>query len=48
MIAKDDKQQLTLVFAGSSSGDLLPLQLIYEGKPDCCLPQFYFPLHRML
>ena len=30
IIAKDDKRQLTAVFAGSSSGDFLPLQLIYE------------------
>ena len=43
IIAKDDKRQLTAVFAGSSSGDFLPPQLIYEGKTDRCLPQFQFP-----
>ena len=42
IIAKDDKRQLTADFAGSSSGDFLPLQLIYEGKTDCCLPHFQF------
>ena len=43
IIAKDDKRQLTAVFAGSSSGDFLLPQLIYEGKTDCCLPQIQFP-----
>ena len=43
IIAKDDKRQLTAVFAGSLSEDFLPLQLIYEGKTDRSLPQFQFP-----
>jgi len=43
IIAKDDKRQITAVFAGTSSGDFLPPQLIYEGKTDHCLPQFQFP-----
>ena len=43
IIAKDDKRQITAVFAGSSSGDFLPPQLIYEGKTGRCLPQFQFP-----
>ena len=34
VIAKDDKRQITAVFAGSSSGDFLPPRLIYEGKTD--------------
>ena len=38
IIAKDDKRQLTAVFAGSATGEFLPLQLIYEGKTDRCLP----------
>ena len=42
IIAKDDKRQITAVFAGSSSGDFLPPQLTYEGKTDRCLPQFHF------
>lgn len=32
--SKDDKRQITVVFAGSSSGDFLLPQLIYEGKTD--------------
>ena len=32
VVAKDDKRQITAVFAGSSSGHFLPPQLIYEGK----------------
>jgi len=38
VVAKDDKRQITAVFAGSSSGHFLPPQLIYEGKTDRCLP----------
>ena len=30
--SKDDKQQLTALFAGSMSGDFLPIQLVYQGK----------------
>jgi len=43
VVAKDDKRQITAVFAGSSSGHFLPPQLIYEGKTDRCLPNFEFP-----
>ena len=43
IIAKDDKRQLTAVFAGSATGEFLPLQLIYEGKTDRCLPYYNFP-----
>ena len=34
----DDKRQITAVFCGSLSGDFLPLQLIYKGTTDKCLP----------
>ena len=40
---KDDKRQITLVLAGSVSGEFLPPQVIYEGKTKCCLPPFQFP-----
>jgi len=40
---KSDKRQLTTVFAGSATGEFLPLQFIYEGKTDCCLPHYKFP-----
>ena len=43
IIAKDDKRQITAVFCGSMTGEFLPLQLIYEGKTNQCLPQFDFP-----
>ena len=32
VVAKDDKRQITAVFAGSAAEDFLPPQLIYEGK----------------
>ena len=43
VVAKDDKRQITAVFAGSSSGYFLPPQLIYEGKTSRCLPHHEFP-----
>ena len=43
VVARDDKRQITAVFAGSSSGYFLPPQLIYEGKTDRCLPHYEFP-----
>ena len=43
VVAKEDKRQLTAVFAGSLSGDFLSLQLIYKGKTDRCLPHYEFP-----
>ena len=43
LIGKDDKRQLTVLFAGSLSGDLLPIQIIYQGKSSRCLPKFNFP-----
>ena len=40
---KDDKRQITAVLACTMSGDLLPLQLVYQGKTPRCLPQVEFP-----
>lgn len=40
---KDDKRQITAVFAGTMTGDFLPPQLVYKGKTDRCLPQYQFP-----
>ena len=40
---KDDKWQITAVLACTMSGDLLPLQLVYQGKTPRCLPQVEFP-----
>jgi hypothetical protein len=35
----DDKRQITAVVASSLDGQLLPLQLIFQGKTDASLPQ---------
>ena len=43
IIAKDDKRQITIVFAGSLKGDVLPLQVIYQGKTPRCLPSVKLP-----
>lgn len=39
----DDKRQITVVLAGSLTGELLPLQLVYQGKAKQCLPKIKFP-----
>ena len=39
----DDKRQITVVLAGTLTGELLPLQLIYQGKTKQCLPRVKFP-----
>ena len=43
IIAKDDKRQITAVFAGTYTGNFLPPQVIYQGKTPRCLPQYEFP-----
>ena len=40
-LGNDDKRQITAVVASSADGDLLPLQLIYQGKSDRCHPQLH-------
>ena len=42
LAGKDDKHQLTAVFGGSMAGDFLPLQLIYQGKTQQCIPKVDF------
>ena len=42
LAGKDDKRQLTAVFGGSMAGDFLPLQLIYQGKTQQCIPKVDF------
>lgn len=44
LLGKDDKRQLTALFACSMSGDFLPIQLVYQGKTIKCLPKFKFPV----
>ena len=43
IVGKDDKRQITAVIGCSMSGDVLPFQLIYEGKTSRCLPSYNFP-----
>ena len=38
-----DYRQITGTFAISMTGGFLPIQLIYQGKPDRCHPNFAFP-----
>ena len=42
VVAKDDKRQITVVFAGSEIF-CHPNSYTYEGKTDCCLPHYKFP-----
>ena len=39
IVAVDDKRQITAVFACSMSGKFLPMQLIYKGTTNRCLPK---------
>ena len=43
IIGKDDKCEITALFGTSTSGDFLPIQLVYQGKSTKCLPLFEFP-----
>ena len=38
-----NKHQITAVFYGALTGELLPPQLIYQGKTSVCLPRYSFP-----
>ena len=42
-VGVNDKWQITAVLCAALSGELLPLQLIYQGKTSACLPRFVFP-----
>lgn len=39
----NDKRQITAVLGGSLAGDFLPVQLVYQGKTNRCLPRISFP-----
>lgn len=43
VVGKDDKREITVVLAITSSGILLPPQLIYQGKTMGCHPKITFP-----
>ena len=39
----DDKRQITATFTVSVTGAFLPIQLIYQGATESCLPKYKFP-----
>ena len=41
--AIEDKRQITVLFGCTMAGDVLPLQLIYGGTTQKCLPKIRFP-----
>ena len=43
IVGIDDKRQFTAVFCGSLDGDILPFQVIYQGKTTASLPHLNFP-----
>ena len=43
LAGKGDKRQITACFANTMEGDILPSQLVYEGKTPRCLTQVNFP-----
>ena len=38
-----DKRQITVVISGTMTGELMPFQVIYQGKTSGCLPHVNFP-----
>ena len=38
-----DKRQITATFVATLSGEFLPIQILYAGKTDRCLPKHQFP-----
>ena len=43
LIGQDDNRQITATFAGTLTGNFLPIQLVYEGKTARCHPLIDFP-----
>ena len=43
LIGQDDKRQITATFAGTLTGQFLPIQLVYERKTTKCHPSIEFP-----
>ena len=41
----DNKRQITALFACTTAGHFLPIQLIYCGRTPKCLPKVTFPSH---
>ena len=39
----DDNRQITVTFAVSAVGNFLPMQIIYTGNTERCLPNFDLP-----
>ena len=47
-VGLNDKRQITAVFCAALSGELLPLQLIYQEKTTACLPRFILRIHQII
>ena len=43
LIGQDDKRQITATFAGTLTGNFLPIELVYKGKTARCHPLIDFP-----
>ena len=43
IVGISDKCQITAVLCGTMKEELLPFQLIYQGKTKACLAQYKFP-----
>jgi len=41
----EDKWQVTATFAVVLEGTFLPIQMLYQGKTDCCHPKYNPPPH---
>ncbi len=38
-LGKDDKRQITAVVSSTASGELMPLQLVFQGKTEAVVPK---------
>ena len=43
IVSLDNKRQITAVLCGAMTGEILPFQLIYQGKLSACLPKVKLP-----
>jgi hypothetical protein len=38
-LGKDDKRQITAIVSSTTSGELVPLQLVFQGKTEAVVPK---------
>ena len=43
IFGKEDKRQITVLLGTTLAGQLLPPQVVYQGKTDACHPRYTFP-----